>query len=184
MDDSMSLESSDAAELSGSYVDPNPLPSAQPSAASTGMDTELYRVLSKALEELGMEWSPPEEPTRSRSESDSSRGTVRPLDNELHHSSRRSTMRSPSLGLSLTLPTFVPRLHPPSRLSTVLMKRGTRNCLSWMSQWPCISACPRPPAGRQRPPTRPSHVGRLQLLPEKPIRLLDHRPWRFIPWGS
>lgn len=41
MDDSMSLEASDAEELSGSYVDPAPLPSAQPSTASTGMDAEI-----------------------------------------------------------------------------------------------------------------------------------------------
>lgn len=30
------------------------------------MDTELIRVLSKAIEELGLEWSAPEEPSRSR----------------------------------------------------------------------------------------------------------------------
>ncbi len=30
------------------------------------MDAELFRVLSKAVEELGLEWSPPEEPSRSR----------------------------------------------------------------------------------------------------------------------
>ncbi len=30
------------------------------------MDAELFRVLSKAVEELGLEWSPLEEPSRSR----------------------------------------------------------------------------------------------------------------------
>lgn len=30
-----------------------------------GLDAELFCVLSKAVEELGMEWSAPEEPTRS-----------------------------------------------------------------------------------------------------------------------
>ncbi len=43
---------------------PPPPPSA-PSAAKAGMDAELLRILSKAVEELGIEWSPPEEPSRS-----------------------------------------------------------------------------------------------------------------------
>ncbi len=63
-DDSMSLAASDAEELSGSVTDP--APSRLPSAAKAGMDAELFRVLSKAVEELGLEWSPPEEPSHSR----------------------------------------------------------------------------------------------------------------------
>ncbi len=43
---------------------PRPLRFAR--AAKAGMDAELFRVLSKAVEELGLEWSPPEEPSRSR----------------------------------------------------------------------------------------------------------------------
>ncbi len=65
-DDSMSLVASDAEELSGSVTDPAPSGLPAPSAAKTGMDAELFRVLSKAVEELGLEWSPPEEPSRSR----------------------------------------------------------------------------------------------------------------------
>ncbi len=41
MDDSLSLAASDAEELSGSYHDPAPLYSAQPSASSTGMDADI-----------------------------------------------------------------------------------------------------------------------------------------------
>ncbi len=63
-DDSMSLVASDVEELSGSVTDPRPLRFAN--AAKAGMDAELFRVLSKAVEELGLEWSPPEEPSRSR----------------------------------------------------------------------------------------------------------------------
>ncbi len=44
-DDSMSLVASDAEELSGSVTD---------LAAKAGMDAELFRVLSKAIEELGL----------------------------------------------------------------------------------------------------------------------------------
>ncbi len=65
-DDSMSLAASDAEELSGLVADPAPLPSSAPSTAKAGMDAELLCVLSKAVEELGLEWSPPEEPSRSR----------------------------------------------------------------------------------------------------------------------
>ncbi len=66
MDDSLSLAASDAEKLSGSSHDPAHLQSAQPSASSSGMDADLFRVLSNAVEELGLDWSPPEEPTRSR----------------------------------------------------------------------------------------------------------------------
>ncbi len=47
---------------------PSPVPSGlpAPSAAKAGMDAELFRVLSKVVEELDLEWSPPEEPSRSR----------------------------------------------------------------------------------------------------------------------
>ncbi len=65
-DDSMSLVASDAEELSGSVTDPAPSGLPGPSAAKAGMDAKLFRVLSKAVEELGLEWSPPEEPSRSR----------------------------------------------------------------------------------------------------------------------
>ncbi len=56
-DDSMSLAASDAEELSGSVTDSAPSRLPTPSAAKAGMDAEL--------EELGLEWSPPEEPSRS-----------------------------------------------------------------------------------------------------------------------
>ncbi len=47
-DDSMSLVASD--------TDPAPSGLPTPSAAKPGMDAELFRVLSKAVEELGLEW--------------------------------------------------------------------------------------------------------------------------------
>ncbi len=45
---------------------PPSLHSAQLSASSPGMDADIFRILSNAVEELGLEWSPPEEPSRSR----------------------------------------------------------------------------------------------------------------------
>ncbi len=66
LDDSLSLAASDTEELAGSYNDPAPSQSVQPSASSPGMDTDLFRILSSTVEELGLEWSPTEEPSRSR----------------------------------------------------------------------------------------------------------------------
>ncbi|KAL0152774.1 hypothetical protein M9458_052497 [Cirrhinus mrigala] len=57
--DSMSLAASDTEELLGSVNDPAPLP------IGTGMDAELFRVLTRAVNELGLEWSPLEEPSHS-----------------------------------------------------------------------------------------------------------------------
>ncbi len=47
------------------WLTPAPSGLPAPSTAKAGMDAELFRVLSKAVEELGLEWSPPEEPSRS-----------------------------------------------------------------------------------------------------------------------
>lgn len=66
LDDSMSLAASDVEKLSGSINNSAPLPSEESSDPKSGMDAKLLRVPSKAVEELGLEWSPPEEPTRNR----------------------------------------------------------------------------------------------------------------------
>ena len=61
----MSLTTSDTEELLGSVTDTIPLPSSILNATKEGMDAELFRILSKTVKELGLEWSPPEEPSRS-----------------------------------------------------------------------------------------------------------------------
>ncbi len=132
MDDSMSLLASDAEELSSSSHDPTLLPSAQPSATSTGIDAELFHVLSKVMEELSFEWSPPEEPTRSRLDewflpNGSCRGAITPFVNGLHHSSQRSMTRSPDFGIPPTRATDVPLLHPPSKWQR---RKGVRQTAS------------------------------------------------------
>lgn len=66
LDDSMSLVL-DPDELSRSINYPAPLPPTEHSEhAKPGMDTELIPIMSKAVEELGLVWSPPEEPICSR----------------------------------------------------------------------------------------------------------------------
>ncbi len=66
LDDSLSLAASDAEELSGSVTDPALLPLSSSRNARLKADNELIRVMTKAVNELGLEWSSPEEPSRSR----------------------------------------------------------------------------------------------------------------------
>ncbi len=66
MDDSLSLAASDREELSGSVTDPALLPPSSSRSARHRTDEELVRVMTKAVNELGLLWSPPEELSRSR----------------------------------------------------------------------------------------------------------------------
>ncbi|MGL4480728.1 MAG: hypothetical protein ACRCVK_21215, partial [Aeromonas veronii] len=66
LDDSMSVAASEAERWAGEPEDPAPLPSLELIDSGAGMDAKLFRVLSKAVEELDLEWAPPEEPPRSR----------------------------------------------------------------------------------------------------------------------
>ncbi|ROJ42279.1 hypothetical protein DPX16_1720 [Anabarilius grahami] len=65
-DDSVSLAASDPEHWVAESDEPAPLPLLEPIDHSAGMDAELFRVLSKAVEELDLEWAPLEEPSRSR----------------------------------------------------------------------------------------------------------------------
>ncbi|ROI69418.1 hypothetical protein DPX16_14358 [Anabarilius grahami] len=65
-DDSVSLAASEPEHWVGESDDPAPLALLEPIDHSAGMDAELFRVLSKAVEELDLEWAPLEEPSRSR----------------------------------------------------------------------------------------------------------------------
>ncbi len=66
MDDSLMLAASDVEELSGSVTDPTLFSLSSSCNARLRMDEELIRVMSKAVNELGLEWFPPEEPSRRR----------------------------------------------------------------------------------------------------------------------
>ncbi len=56
LDDSLSLAASDAEELPGSLADPALLPSSASRSARLKADDELIRVMTKAVNELGLEW--------------------------------------------------------------------------------------------------------------------------------
>ncbi len=60
LDDSLSLAASVAEELSGSVTDPAFLPSSASRNARLRADEELIRIMTEAVNELGLEWCPPE----------------------------------------------------------------------------------------------------------------------------
>ncbi len=184
LDDSLSLAASDAEELSGSYNDSATSHSAQPVHPAQ----EWTSIFSVSCLRLWRSWVWNGLPKRNLPVAawinGFCRGNIRPLDNELRHSSPRSTTRSPNIGVHHTRPANVPLLPPPSLRSTMRKKKVTTACLPWMSQWPRISAHPRPLAGRQKPPTRQSRAGQLQFSLDVPIHRLDKRPQRFTPWQS
>ncbi len=62
LDNSMSVIASDAKEMSGTTADPAPSSSADPSDVKPG----IFRILSKAVKELGLKWATQEEPTRNQ----------------------------------------------------------------------------------------------------------------------
>ncbi len=66
MDDSLSLVASDTEALSDSVTDLAFLPPSSSHSARPRMDEELVEPLvTKAVSEPGLEWSPPEEPSCS-----------------------------------------------------------------------------------------------------------------------
>ncbi|KAI2656146.1 hypothetical protein H4Q32_012983 [Labeo rohita] len=134
--DSMSLAASDAEELSGSVNDPAPLPSADTSDSRTrtGMDAELFRVLTRAVDELGLEWSPPEEPPRSLLDEwflpgrpQAPRQRASPFLPEVHEELTKSWRAPYSARLRPSSP-------PPSPLSTAPKRRGYEKLPPWMDQ--------------------------------------------------
>ncbi len=149
MDNSLSLVASDAEELSGSYHSPAPLHSAShPVQAWTLIFSVSCLILWRSWDWNGL-------PQRNRPVSacmnGSFQGATRPLVNELRHSSQRFTTRSPNHGVHPTHPAYLPLLPPPPLQSTAWNKKDTTTCLTWMSQWPRISAHPQTLAGRQKP---------------------------------
>ncbi len=172
----------DAKELSGSYNGPAPLQSAQPSASSPGMDTDLFCALSNAVKELGMEWSPPEEPSCSHMDEwflpgchQAPQQRASPFFPKVHDEITKSWRAPFSSHL---------RASSSSALTSVdgAEEKGYDSLPASMSQWTRIFACPQPLAGRQKPPSHLSHEGLLQLSLDKTIHRLDKRPRHCTPW--
>ncbi|ROK16088.1 hypothetical protein DPX16_22706 [Anabarilius grahami] len=110
LDDSISIVASDAEEWSFSLHDPAPLPSLEPIDTRTSIDSEFTRVLSKAIEQLGLEWSAPHEPTRSRLDEWF-------LPGRRHAPPQRAAPFFPEVHDELTKSWHAPysaRLHPPA----------------------------------------------------------------------
>ncbi len=158
----MSLVASDAEELSGSVTDPAPSGLPVPSAAKAGMDAELFRVLSKAVEELGLEWSPPEEPSRSR------------LDEWFLPGRRQAPQQRPS--------PFFPEVHDELTKSW-RSPYSARLRTSASSALTTVDGAEEKGYERIRKPvTRPSHAGPLQRSLDAPTLQLDRRLRRSTLW--
>ncbi|CAM4673876.1 unnamed protein product [Leuciscus chuanchicus] len=65
MDDAVSVAASESEDWSGS-ADPVPPSQLDSSDTRANIDTELFRVMSRAVNELGLDWVSPAEPPRSR----------------------------------------------------------------------------------------------------------------------
>ncbi len=75
------LAASDAEELSGSVTDPALLPSSSSHNARLRADEELIRIMTKPVNELGLEWSPLRSHLAAGCTSVFSRGTIKPPTN-------------------------------------------------------------------------------------------------------
>ncbi len=136
MDDSLSLVASDTEELSGSMTDPTLLPPSSSRSARPRTDDELVRVMSKAVGELGLEWSPPEEPSRSRLDEwflpgrqQTPRQRSSPFFPEVHDELTKS-WRAPYSSRIRPSASSVLLLPPPSPPLTALKRRDTSTCPS------------------------------------------------------
>ncbi len=146
MEDSLSLAASDVEVLSGSVSDPALLPSSASRNARLRVDEEL---MTKAVNKLGLEWSPPVEPSSSRLDEWFLPGRHQAL-------GQRSSPFFPEVHDELTKSWHAPYstcIRPSASTAshqlTVLKRKDTSTCLLWMSPWPQISALPRLSDGRQ-----------------------------------
>lgn len=163
----MSLAASDAEELSGSY-DPAPLPSAQPSEPKSGIDTRLLHILTKAVEELGLDWSSLEEPAR--------------LEKWFLPGCRQAPWQHaspffPEVHEELTRSWHSP-LGPPSSSSSTLTLVNAADEKGYERMPPLDE----PLAGRLRFLTRPSHAEPHWPSLDTPSHPPAKLPWLFTPW--
>ncbi len=174
LDGSLSLAASDAEELSGSVADPVLLPSSASRTARLKADDELIRVMSKALYELGLEWSPPEESSCSRLNE-----WFLPEDHQVLF--QHSSPFFPKVHDELTKCWHAPyssRVRPSisavlSHPLTALKRKDTSICLLWMSHLPRISAHPWLSDERQGQHIYPSCAEPLLHSLDAPTQRLD-----------
>ncbi len=172
MDESLFLAASDVEELLGSVTDPALLPPSSSRNARLRMDEEL---IHSDVNEFGLEWSPPEEPSRSRLDEWFLPG---------HHQAPRqcSSPFFPKVHDELTKSWHAPyssRIRPSASAALTSID-GTEakgyECLPlWMSLWPRISARPRLSDGRRGRAIHPSCAEPILHSLDAPTRRLDKR---------
>ncbi len=141
--DSLSLVASDTEELAGSVTDPALWLSSYSRNARPKADVELILIMTKAVNELGLEWSPPEEPSSSRLDEWFLPGRHQEPPPMLLPLLPLSMMSSQNRGEPHTHLASVHLLQPLSHPLTALKNKDTSACPLRMSPWPHISVCPR-----------------------------------------
>ncbi len=140
--------------------------------------------MTKAVNELGLKWSPPRSHLAAGWTSGFSRGANKPPTNAHPLSSPKYTTSSLNRGTPPTHLASVLLPPLPSPPLTVLKRRDTSACPLWMSPWLRISACPRLSDGRRGRVIRPSRAEPLLHSLDTPTRRLDKRLWRYNLWLS
>ncbi len=135
--------------------------------------------LSKAVNELGLEWSPSEKPSHSRlSVGGEPDGT--PVKNTRPPTSPKCTTSSQNFGARPIRLASAPLNQPHSHPLMALKREDTSICLLWMSPWPHISA--RLLDGRRGQHIHPSRAKPHLHSLDVPTQRLDRRLQRCTRW--
>ncbi len=167
------LPASYGEELSGSVTDPALLPSSSSRNARLRADEELIHIMTKAVNELGLEWSPLRSHLAAGWTSIFSWGAIKPSANAHPPSSPKFIWAHDIVAHPPTPLASVLLLQLLSHLLTALKKKDMSTCLLWMSLWPHISARPPLLNGRRGRAIRPSRIESHLHSLDAPTRRLD-----------
>ncbi len=157
IDDSLFyMTASDTEESLGCVTDPALLPTSSSCNTRLKADEELICIMTKAVNELGHEWSPLRRHLVAGWMSVFSRGAIKPPANTRPPSSPKIMTSSRYCGMPPTRLASVLLLPLFSHQLTALKRKDTSACPLWMSPWPRISARPQLSDGRRGRAIRPS----------------------------
>ncbi len=150
------------------------LPLSASCSARLKVDDELIRMMTKAVKELGLEWSP------SRSRLDCFLpGRHQALRQRSSPSTTKCTTSSRNLDACPIRLVSAPLLQPLSLPLTALKRKDTR---TWMSPWPQISARQRLSDGRRGRHIHPNHAELHLHSLDVPTQRLDMLLQRCTRW--
>ncbi len=143
-------------------------------------DEELIRIMTKAVNELGLEWSPLRSHLAAGWTSVFSWGAIKPPTKARtppKFIQAHDIVASPPTCLASVI-----QLQFLSHLLTALMKKDKRTCLLWMSLWPHISARPQLSDRRRGRVIHPSRAELHLHSLDAPTRRVDKLLQRCTLW--